>query len=291
MAGLIMKKAKVSPELVSKLTTMSKPLALSTKEAKELSLLASQNNCFLGVCYQKRYNKPIQNVMRAIQDNRFGRIFTVDIQTLWHRDNEYYQADDWRGTWNNDGGALMNQTIHSIDIAQRCISSNPKEVFAMINNFNHKEIEVEDYGTILIKFDNGAIATIKGTVDCFAENYKETLLIIGENGLVEIGGMALDKILTWKFKDTKNYDKDIFLKNSEEDNIYGSGHIELYKSAYNSITNNTNFEINASEALKSLNIVLAAYKSARSHKIVKMQNFSFSSKIMAKVPDMLKTFL
>lgn len=166
---------------------LEKPITLSIEEANRLIQLEKGNSRVM-VCFQNRYNYAVQVTKRAIKEGRLGKISHIALNVRWHRDEQYYKKDTWRGTWRADGGALMNQSIHGIDILLWLIDSNPVSVCGMITNQFHNYIEVEDLGCAIIKFENGVIGTIEGTTNTYKENYEETLYIFGEKGTIKIGG-------------------------------------------------------------------------------------------------------
>lgn len=165
---------------------VEKPMALSVKDAKEMIKISKEKNVYLGVCFQNRYNEAIKLLRRAIEENRFGKIVNITSLVLWNRNNNYYQLDKWRGTWKQDGGCLMNQSIHSVDMLQWMTRAECSSVFGKINNLCHELIDTEDFGSAILNFDNYIIGVLEGTVCVYPDNYKETITVIGENGFVEI---------------------------------------------------------------------------------------------------------
>jgi predicted dehydrogenase len=143
---------------------VEKPMALSTLDADEMIQIAQRNNVKLCVSHQNRFNAPIKKLYKAIQEGRFGRIIAGNARILWNRDEGYYKQAPWRGTYELDGGCLMNQCIHNIDLLQWLLGGDIKWVHGEVYNYEHPYIEAEDYGTIQIKFGNGAIGNVEGTV-------------------------------------------------------------------------------------------------------------------------------
>jgi len=248
---------------------VEKPMAMSLLDADRMIKTAEENKVKLSVCYQNRFNPTIQNLRQAIEEARFGRIIAGTARILWNRNKEYYNQAKWRGTWELDGGCLMNQCTHNIDLLQWMIGSEVDTVFGKTANFLHPYIETEDYGSIIIRFKNGVIGNIEGTVCVYPHNLEETITIIGEKGTVIIGGLALNKILVWKFEDQKDSQEEIQQKyNSEIPNVYGKGHTPLYKNFINSIKNDSFPLIDGYEGKKSLEIILMAYKSQKYSRVI-----------------------
>lgn len=240
---------------------VEKPMALEEDHAIKMIDLAEKKHLNLGVCFQNRFNPPIQLLRQAIDEGKFGKIFAITANIYWNRGKGYYEQAPWRGTHSLDGGALMNQCIHNIDLLQWMSNSIPIELNAMLSNFNHDYLEVEDYGSIQIKFENGIIGNIEGTVAVYPSNYKETLLIIGEKGTVEIGGLAVNDIKQWIFdKNLITKEKAIELTKNDIGNIYGNGHTPLYKDFINSLIELKDSYISGKEGIKALKIIIDSYK-------------------------------
>ena len=248
---------------------VEKPMAMSLQGADRMIKVAKENKVKLSVCYQNRFNPTIEKLRQAIDSGRFGRIIAGTARTLWNRNKDYYNQSKWRGTWKLDGGCLLNQCMHNIDLLQWMIGNEVDNVFGQTGNYLHSYIETEDYGSIIIRFKNGVIGNVEGTVCVYPRNLEETLTIVGEKGTVVIGGLALNKIIVWNLKDKKDSLKEVQEKyNSEIPNIYGKGHTPLYKNFIGSIRNNNSPLIDAYEGKKSLSIVLMAYKSQKHSRVI-----------------------
>ncbi len=236
---------------------IEKPMALSVEDADQMIALGREKNLKICVSHQNRFNPPIQKLRRAIEEGRFGRIMNGTARILWTRDNNYYKQAPWRGTAELDGGTLMNQCIHNIDLLQWMMGSEVERIHAERETFL-RDIEMEDFGAILIRFKNGAIGIIEGSAVVYPKNLEETLSIFGETGTVVIGGLAVNEIKTWQFADERDYDKQ--QEETEIDNVYGEGHTPLYKDFIDAINNNTEPLINGEEGKKSMEIILKAYE-------------------------------
>lgn len=246
---------------------VEKPIALSTGDARKMIATARENNVKLAVCHQNRFNPPVQMLKKAIDDGRFGKIIAANARILWNRQEEYYKQAPWRGTYKSDGGCLMNQCIHNIDLLQWLMGGDIEWVHGDVGNYIHPYIEAEDYGSIQIKFRNGAIGNVEGTVCVYPHNYEETLTIIGEKGTVVLGGLAVNKIIKWDFEDGKDDVASAAEKcNQDIDSVYGKGHQPLYQDFAQSIMNDTKPYITGEEGEKAMSIVLAAYQSAKEGK-------------------------
>jgi UDP-N-acetyl-2-amino-2-deoxyglucuronate dehydrogenase len=236
---------------------VEKPMALSTAEMDEMNELSKKNNVKLGVCHQNRFNDPIIELRKKIEDGSFGKINYGTINVRWYRDKNYYDQASWRGTWEMDGGSLMNQCIHGIDLLIWMLGK-PVKVYGKIKNFVHPYIEAEDFGSAVIEFENGSIGTIEGTTTVYPKNYEETLSVFGEKGSVEIGGLAVNKINLWRFD---GEDNSPVIEGKDPDTVYGYGHTKLYKEFVDSIEKNEDFLINGESGALAPKMVLAIYKS------------------------------
>jgi len=243
---------------------IEKPMALSTKDADDMIACAKKNGVKLCVSHQNRFNLPIQKLRQAVESGRFGRIFAGNARILWSRNEDYYTQAPWRGTYAQDGGCLMNQCIHNIDLLQWMLGDEITAVQGMVANYVHPYIEAEDYGSIQIQFTNGAIGNVEGTVCIYPRNLEETLTILGEKGTVVIGGPALNEVVVWQFADGKDDLAQMQAEcNGDIESVYGWGHTPLYADMIDSINHDREPLINGIEGKKSMSIILHAYLSSR----------------------------
>ncbi len=243
---------------------VEKPMALSTLDADEMIAASKDNHVKLCVCHQNRFNPSVRRLRSALEEGRFGRIIAGNARILWNRGREYYSQAPWRGTYRLDGGCLMNQCIHNIDLLQWMLGGNVKWLNADVDNFMHPYIKAEDYGSIQLRFQNGAIGNVEGTVCTYPKNLEETLTIIGEKGVVSIGGVALNRIVTWRFEDiTEEEEKSLEESSVNVDSVYGSGHTPLYHDVIEAIIYDREPYITGEEGKKAMEIILAAYRSSR----------------------------
>lgn len=249
---------------------IEKPIALSLEDADKIIMASKRNNVKVSSCHQNRFNKSIQKINSAIEENKFGKLFYGTAHIRWNRGKQYYDQAKWRGTWAQDGGALMNQCIHNIDILRWMMNSDIEEVYAYTDNLNHSYIEAEDLGIALIKFKNGSYGIIEGTTNTYPKNLEETLYIFGEKGTVKAGGSSVNKLEVWKFKDEKDNEEKIKEEFSEvHENVYGLGHTPLYTDVIDAIKEDRNPKVDALEGRKAIELVLAIYESAKKCKPIK----------------------
>lgn len=236
---------------------IEKPMALSLEEIDAINALADDTGLKVGVCHQNRFNPPIQKLRRAIEEDRFGNLINLTARILWTRDQNYYDQAPWRGTKELDGGTLMNQCIHNIDLLQWMARSPVKSIKSERGTFM-RDIEMEDFGAILLRFESGAIGLIEGSACVYPKNLEETLSIFGETGTAVIGGLAVNEIETWAFADDKAYDHETF--DTDISNVYGHGHTPLYADFIEAIEQDRAPYIDGYEGRKSVAIILAAYE-------------------------------
>ncbi len=245
---------------------IEKPMAMSIKDADEIIELSKKYNVKVSVCHQNRFNVAVQRTRKALETGMFGKLSHGSICVRWNRGKDYYDQATWRGKWESDGGALMNQCIHGIDLLRWMFGSEIEEVFGITRQQFHNYLECEDVGIAVVKFKNGAIATIEGTTNVYPKNLEETLLIFGENGTVKIGGKSTNTIDVWDFKNTID-DQTGYVE--ETSNVYGNGHTSLFLDVAQAIHDDRPPYITALDGKMAVELVLAIYKSSFTNKTVK----------------------
>lgn len=250
---------------------IEKPIALSLEDADRIIERAKAKGVKVCACHQNRFNKSIQKIRDAVEKKRFGRMFYGTAHIRWCRDYEYYHRAPWRGTWEQDGGALMNQCIHNIDLLRWMMGDEIIEVVGMTDRLNHDYIEAEDLGIALVKFANGAYGIIEGTTDIYPRNLEETLYLFGEKGTVKAGGQSVNVIEEWNFSDMLD-DPEVVKKQYHEapPNVYGFGHTPLYADVIEAIREDRAPYVDARAGKRALELVLAIYQSAATGSVVKL---------------------
>ncbi len=242
---------------------IEKPIALSLADADAIIAKAQEKGVKVCACHQNRFNKSVQKIREAIEKKRFGRMFYGTAHIRWSRDYEYYARAKWRGTWEQDGGALMNQCIHNIDLLRWMMGDDIVEVIGMTDKLNHGYIEAEDLGLAIVKFANGSYGVIEGTTDVYPRNLEETLYLFGEKGTVKAGGTSVNIIEEWRFSDWLDDPEEIKAKYHENPpNVYGYGHTPLYADVIEAIEQNRAPYVDARAGRRALELVLGIYKSA-----------------------------
>lgn len=250
---------------------IEKPIALSIADADNIIEKSNRLGIKVCACHQNRFNKSIQKIREAVDKNRFGRMFYGTAHIRWCRDHEYYDRASWRGTWEQDGGALMNQCIHNIDLLRWMMGDEIEEVVGMTDRLNHSYIEAEDMGIALIKFKNGSYGIVEGTTNIYPRNLEETLYLFGEKGTVKAGGQSVNVIEEWRFSDMLDDPEEIKHRFHENPpNVYGYGHTPLYADVIDAIENDRDPYVDAEDGKRALELVLAIYQSAATGSIVKL---------------------
>lgn len=250
---------------------IEKPIALSMEDADAIMEKANLLGLKVCACHQNRFNKSIQKIRDAIEKQRFGRLLHGTAHIRWCRDHEYYDRASWRGTWEQDGGALMNQCIHNIDLLRWMMGDEVEEVVGMTDRLRHDYIEAEDLGLALIKFKNGAYGIVEGTTNVYPKNLEETLYIFGEKGTVKAGGQSVNIIEEWRFSDCLDDPEEVKAKFHENPpNVYGFGHTPLYADVIDAVENNRQPYVDAEAGKRALELILAIYKSSKEGRIIKL---------------------
>lgn len=238
-----------------------KPMATSWADGKRMVHEFDQAGLKLFIVKQNRRNATLQLLKKAVEEHRFGRIYTVNINVFWTRPQAYYDQAAWRGTWEFDGGAFMNQASHYIDLIDWLIG--PVESVYAYTATLARNIEVEDTGVMAIKWRSGALGTMNVTMLTYPQNLEGSVTILGEHGTVRIGGMAVNEIVEWKFADHRPEDDKVKEANYQTTSVYGFGHPLYYDNVIKTLRGEAEAETDGREGLRSLELLVAAYRSAR----------------------------
>jgi UDP-N-acetyl-2-amino-2-deoxyglucuronate dehydrogenase len=243
-----------------------KPMATRWSDGIRMVKACDDAGVFLFVVKQNRLNSTLQLLKRAMNEKRFGKIHMVHLNVFWTRPQSYYdQGNGWRGTWEFDGGAFMNQASHYVDLLDWLIGPVEK-VQSMMSTT--RDIEVEDTGVLNVRWRNGALGSMSVTMLTYPKNLEGSITILGENGTARVGGVAVNEIELWQFKDSCEYDEMVRSASYESTSVYGFGHPLYYKNVIDVLHGDATPETDGREGLKSLEILVAAYLSARDGKTV-----------------------
>jgi UDP-N-acetyl-2-amino-2-deoxyglucuronate dehydrogenase len=240
---------------------VEKPMAISLKQADALVQACDLTGVHLFVVKQNRLNPPIQLLKRAVDKGRFGRIYLANVTVRWQRPQEYYDAEPWRGTWEFDGGAIMNQASHYVDLMQWLVGP-VESVMAKIAT-QARRIEAEDSGIGIVKFRSGALGVIEVNVLTYPRNLEGSITLLGERGSVKIGGTAVNRVDHWSFAEYDDDDKLVEGANTSPPNVYGFGHQGYYRNVLAVLRGQAKPETDGRAGRKSLELILGIYESAK----------------------------
>ena len=241
-----------------------KPMATRWTDGLKMVEACDKAGVQLFVVKQNRRNATLQLLKRAVQQKRFGKIYSVSVNVFWTRPDEYYTSAKWRGTWEFDGGAFMNQASHYIDLLDWLIG--PVESVMAYTGTLARDIEVEDSGVAAIRWRSGAMGTLNVTMLTYPQNLEGSITILGEKGTVRVGGVAVNDIQHWEFADQRPEDAEITQANYATTSVYGFGHPLYYDNVISTLRGEAEAETDGREGLKSLELLIALYLSARDGK-------------------------
>ncbi|MBV8604050.1 MAG: Gfo/Idh/MocA family oxidoreductase [Pelomonas sp.] len=241
-----------------------KPMATKFDEGMAMVRACRDAGVKLFVVKQNRLNATVQLVKNAIEQGRFGRIFMSTVNVFWTRPQSYYDAAPWRGRWDLDGGAFMNQASHYVDLLDWLVG--PVDNVHAYTATLARDIEAEDTGVLSLRLRHGGLASINVTMLTWPQNLEGSITILGEKGTVKIGGTAVNKIEHWAFADTRPEDEAVKASNYElgaGGSVYGFGHPLYYDNVIRTLRGEADAAVDGYEGLRSLEILVAAYRSAR----------------------------
>ncbi len=253
---------------------IEKPMTLRFNEAEDLIKKAKNSGIKLFTVKQNRFNLPIKKVKENLE--KLGNIFLATTRVRWARTQDYYNLDSWRGTWRYDGGVIANQAIHHLDLLLYLVGEVESVYAKSINAF--AKIEAEDTAVATLKFKNGALGTFEATTATRPINLEGSISLLGDKGMVEIGGFAANKIVKWEIDERIDLDK--FSQNPE--NVYGFGHIEFYKDVVESIKTNKKGICEMEEGIKSIKLMNAMYESIEKNEEIFLDNLNLEKAKIGK---------
>ncbi|OGV36480.1 MAG: oxidoreductase [Lentisphaerae bacterium GWF2_45_14] len=245
-----------------------KPMAVDLKKADDLIDACDKYGVKLFVVKQNRLNATMALLKKAVDKKRFGRIYAMHVNVLWQRPQSYYDLAPWRGTSTLDGGSFMNQASHYVD-SLLWLGGDIVEVEAFTATLERK-IEMEDTGSAIFKFKSGAIGSMNVTMLTYPKNLEGSVMILGERGTVKVGGTSINHIDHWEFSDYDDDDKLVESSNYQPPNVYGFGHSPYYENVFSVLEGKDKPGTDGREGRKSLELILAIYKSAKEGRSVKL---------------------
>lgn len=238
-----------------------KPMAITLHAADALVQACDDAGVRLFVVKQNRLNPPIQLLRRAIDKGRFGKLFLANCTVRWTRPQDYYDQAPWRGTWEFDGGAFMNQASHYVDLVQWLVG--PVESVMAKTATLARRIEAEDTGAAILRFRNGALGVLEVTMLTYPKNLEGSITLLGERGTVKIGGTAVNRVEHWDFADYDDDDKLVESVATSPPTVYGFGHEGYYRNVLAVLRGEAQPDTDGRSGRKSLELILGIYESAR----------------------------
>ena len=238
-----------------------KPMATKWSDGLRMVKACEDANVRLFVVKQNRHNATLQLLKKAIEQGRFGKIYSVAVNVFWTRPQDYYDSAKWRGTWEFDGGALMNQASHYIDLLDWLMG--PVESVMTYTATLARDIEVEDSGVVALRWRSGTLGTVNVSMLTYPKNMEGSITILGEKGTVRVGGVAVNEIKTWEFSEPRAEDAEIENASYQTTSVYGFGHELYYDNVIKTLRGEAEPETDGREGLKTLELLIAMYRSSR----------------------------
>jgi len=244
---------------------VEKPAGLTLTEIDALIGACDDAGVKLCVVHQNRFNAPVRRLRKALEEGRFGKLSHATVAVRWNRNQDYYEQAKWRGTWLEDGGVLMNQSIHAVDLL-RWMMGEPESLGAFTAT-QFRSIAAEDVGVAAIRFRSGALGVIEASSNVYPSNWEETLTIFGEHGSVSIGGVAVNRVERWKFSDRSNGQN--LMDEPDPASVYGSGHGPLLEAMINAIRTGGDPPVTGQDGRDAVELVLAVYRSQETGSMIR----------------------
>lgn len=247
---------------------VEKPMATRLADGLAMTEAFRQSGSEIFVVKQNRLNPTIQLLKKAIEHGRFGKLVMVNVNVFWTRPQSYYDSASWRGTRDLDGGALMNQASHYVDLLQWLFG--PVERVSAFTQTLARKIEVEDTAAVTLQWKDGALGSLNVTMLAFQKNLEGSITVLGEKGTARVGGVALNEIQLWQFEEVHPMDAEVHARTYPVENVYGSGHSYFYRDVVEALRSGRSPDPDRFEGLKSLMLLDAIYVSAQEGRPVRL---------------------
>ncbi len=261
----------IDAAMAKKHVICEKPMALCLEDAENMISSAESNNVNLFIVKQNRFNEPVAYLKKAVEAGKLGSIFMISSNVYWNRNNDYYSQEPWRGTWALDGGALLTQSSHFVDLMQwlgGCVIS----VYAKMGRYNHPKIETEDTGILMLKYASGVIGVLQYTTCTYPKNIEGSISVFGTTGSVKVGGGYLNQLDLWEVENTPRPEITEVLKPNNYGTYQGSAsnHGKVIQNVIDVLKRSDNIMTDGKDGMKSVEIMVAAHISARTGKEIKI---------------------
>ncbi|MGE5553666.1 MAG: Gfo/Idh/MocA family protein [Betaproteobacteria bacterium] len=272
----------VDAALAGKHVVVEKPIGLTLAEIDALIRTCREQGVKLCVVHQNRFNPAVRKLHEALSAGRFGRLSHAAVAVRWNRGNDYYEQARWRGTWAQDGGVLMNQSVHALDIF-RWMMGEPAEVFAFAATQLHA-IAAEDVAVASVRFLSQALGVVEASNNVFPANWEETIALFGERGSAALGGVALNRIERWEFADSERRALELeadIASQPDPASVYGSGHGALLAAMAEAIRTDGPPPVSGEEGRAAVELILSVYRSVETGEAVKFPLQEESERILS----------
>ncbi|OEF96887.1 Gfo/Idh/MocA family protein [Desulfuribacillus alkaliarsenatis] len=239
---------------------VEKPIALTLTDANEMIEACKQNNVKLAVVHPNRFRPAVIELTKAFSKGLFGKISHANSTVRWNRNQEYYDQAAWRGTKAMDGGVLMNQAIHNLDLLLWFMG--PIEEIKAYTTTRLRNIESEDVGVAIIKFANGALGVVEAATTIYPENYEESLSIFGETGSAVLSGKTANWIKHFQFQQLDTETSKQVVDKIDKDPYGTPGHQMIIQDMIESIKENRDPIVSGEQGREALKLVLAICQAA-----------------------------
>ena len=245
-----------------------KPMAVTLDAADRLIETCDRERRRLFVVKQNRLNPTVRLLKQAVDKGRFGRICFVEVNVFWTRPQEYYDQAPWRGTRAMDGGAIMNQASHYVDL-MHWLAGDVQEVEAFTATLERR-IETEDTGAAILRFRSGAIGTLNVTMLVYPRNLEGSITVLGTRGTARLGGIALNRVEHWEFDRYEDEDRRVLEAGYTPPTVYGHGHRGYYENVIAVLQGRAEPETDGRSGRHSLEMILAIYRAAEERRRVQL---------------------
>ncbi len=255
----------------NKHVVLEKPIALSLREADDMIRLADERGLRVQVCHQLRYRPLMRKLNELVTGGGLGTIVTASVKLRLYRPPGYYRSSAWRGTWEHDGGMLLNQGIHAIDLMLWNLGQ-PTRVYGEIFSGSSSK-ETEDAAVGILSFPGGARGVIEANSVTLPSNLEQSLFIVGEKGAVSLGGTRLDRIERWHVEGRPDAEQEALRLLEDRDE-----HAEMYRALAAACRGERKAElIGLAEGRRALECIFALYLSAASGEVQSLPIAEFST--------------
>lgn len=239
---------------------VEKPISLTLEDAQAIIDACNENGVKLSVVHPNRFRPAVKAIRKAMDEGRLGKLSHANATVRWNRNQAYYDQAPWRGTKSLDGGVLMNQAIHNLDLLL-WLMGDIDEVQSMTAT-RLRKIEAEDVAIGLVRFKNGALGVIEAATTIYPKNLEETLSVFGETGSIKLGGVTANKIDHWNIATMDEAETEALVNEIEADPFGTPGHQCIIEDMVEAIKEDRTPIVTGEDGKKALELVIKLYEAA-----------------------------